>query len=315
MPASLLLISKRSEDETLARFIAAGNGFPLTRLARPTEISNFLVDHPQTIVFWDGQDPDSVANIAGALGGNISPFKVFVCTDGALNESPHLFEYPVFGHHLYRRYREPAPSVYSKLIGAALTPYPFGLLRFFPRGTTSQKITIKKSGQKNAAVEAIRNFLMKQAVISRLATLAAQAADELMMNAIFDAPVRSDGTAFRRGKARDADFELKEEGGIEVELATTGTYTGLVVGDQYGSFKKSELLKYLAKNFQENAYVIRTSDPGAGLGINGILQAGLSMAFIAKPGVRTEVMVLFPNSPNYKLFRSSAFRFISILGE
>lgn len=315
MPAHLLLISKRPEDETLARFIAVGNGFPLNRLIRPADVSNFLIDHPQSIVFWDAQDPEKTPEIAEALANTISPFKVFVCTDGGLNEYPHLFNHSVFGHHLFRRYHDPAPSLLSKLIAASLTPYPFGLQRFFPRGTPSQKIRVMRSGQKNAAVEALRNFLLKKALITRLATLAAQATDELVMNAIFDAPALPDGSPFRRGLSRDADFELKEEGGVEIEVATTGTYTGIAVGDPYGSFKKSELMKYLAKNFQQNAYEVRTTDPGAGLGINGIMQAGMSMAFIAKPGIRTEVIVFFPNSANYKIFRSNAFRFISILGE
>ena len=300
MPAQLLLISRNPDDEKLGRYIAHTAGFPLSRLTKADEIA---------------QSPAGSAAVAHVLSEHISPFKVFACTDGPLNESPHLFNNLVFGHHFFRRYHNPAPQIYSKLIAAALSPYPFGLLRFFPRGTTSQKLQIKRSGQKNAAVEAIRNFLLKKGVITRLATLGAQALDELIMNAIFDAPVTQDGTAFRRNRSRDEDFELKEEGAIEIELATFADgYTGICVADQFGSFRKPELMKYLAKNFQENAYVVRSTDPGAGLGINGMIQSGLSMLFVAKPGSRTEVMVFFANSPNYKIFRSNGFRFISILG-
>ena len=99
---------------------------------------------------------------------------------------------------------------------------------------------------------------------------------------------------------------------VSVELAETEDYIGICVADKFGSLKKSLVLKFLGKDYQSTEYVPRTDDPGAGLGILGIIQSGLSLLFVSKPGVRTEVMLFFPRSPNYKQFKMG-FRFVSLL--
>jgi hypothetical protein len=82
------------------------------------------------------------------------------------------------------------------------------------------------------------------------------------------------------------------------------------------SLKKETLLRFLAQDFHNSAYdPVRStaqSGAGAGLGLHGIHQAGLSLLFASAPGERTEVMIFFSMLASYKDFRSG-FRFLSVL--
>lgn len=314
MAASILAITDRGVDVQLAQHVAGQMKLRTSTLNRPAAIQEFLLEHPQTVAFWDTENYRESAAIAKVLYGRIPPHRLFAVTDGALNQYPHLFDFPIFGHHLQRRFMSPAPDLYTRLVVASLTPAPFGIGRYFPKGTPTQKITLRRSSHKQAAVEALNNFLSKRGVASRLAQLAAQASDELVMNAIFDAPVDAEGYSFRKDIDRSSDFELKPEMGVDIEIACAEEYTGICVADTYGSFKRSLLLSLLRKDYQERAYIVKAEEKGAGLGVHGLIQAGLSILFVCKPGNRTEVTVFFPNSRNYKEFRSGP-RFLSLMME
>jgi hypothetical protein len=312
MSTRLIAVSDREEDRRLAEFLAFSNDMPLTVLSKPELVARALGESPNSLVFWDAEDADRAALLAPIFARSVHPTRVFAVTDKGLNDYPHLAAYPIFAHHLFRRYDEPAPTLYARLIDAALRGTPLGLDRYFPEGAVNRKITITRSGQKRAAVEAIENFFIKQNVNTRLSALVAQGVDELLMNAIFDAPVLPNGMPLRRGADRASDFELIEQEHAHIEVASGDEYVGLCVGDQFGSLKKKVLMSFLHKDYQDEAYVLRKGDPGAGLGLHGIIQSGLSMVFVCQPNVRTEVMIFFARGANYRDFRSG-FRFLSVI--
>lgn len=310
--AHFLVVSERPEDQRFGEFLAFANDLPVHVIDTPDGLQKALKDHPRSVVLWDAENPEKAVPMASVLGQSNLPSRVIAVTDQPLNSYEHLSQAPVFAHHFFRRYDEPAPTLYPRLVAAVLASAPFGLQRYFPEGATSNKIVITRSGQKRAAVEAIQNFFLKQSVNTRLASLVAQACDELLMNAIFDAPILPNGMPLRRGTSRDADFELIAQEHVHLELASGDDYVGICVSDQFGSLKKSVLMGFLSKDYQGEDYVVRKGDPGAGLGLHGMVQTGLSMLFVSKPGVRTEVMVFFARNASYKNFRAG-FRFFSVI--
>jgi hypothetical protein len=312
MPAQLLVISQREEDLRFGEFIAFANNMQVANALSPKQVKEAISANNQTVVFWGADDTEMASPIGEILGPLTSPSRVVAVTDGPLKEHPHLFKYPVFGHHFFRRFDNPAPILFSKIIGAAIEAQPFHLLRYFPAKTKGHQIKLTRSGQKGSAIVAIHKHLEKLGVANRLSTLVSQASDELIMNALFDAPTLPDGALMRRGTDRHADFELVDKEHVVVDISETEDYIGICIADKFGSLKKGLVLRFLGKDYQANEYVPRTDDPGAGLGILGIIQSGLSLLFVCKPGVRTEVMIFFPRSPNYKQFKMG-FRFVSLL--
>jgi hypothetical protein len=310
----LLVLSDRTEDLRQAEFMAFANDLPVIQVKDLRTLPALLAQHGKSgslAVFWDADDPVRGELIGAALANRVPSVRIFAVTDDPLHVYPHLSRFPVFGHHFLRRYDPPAPTLYARLLGAALSTDYFGLPRFFPEGVSINRITVTMAGQKRAAVEAIENIFMKQKVNSRLAALVAQAVDELVMNAIFDAPVLPNGMYLRRGTARDADFELIDQEHVRIEVASSPDYVGICVADQFGSLKKGVLMGFLNRDYQGSDYQVPTEDYGAGLGLRGLVQSGLSVLFACKPEIRTEVMVFFRKDATYKDFRGG-FRFLSV---
>ena len=312
MAVHFLLISNQVRDVNFGRDVASANSFSFSICSDPKIIRDLLVDHPQTIILLDADNERVFQDVELTLMEYSRPIRIFAITDKPANEYEHLTRSRVFGHHIFRRYKNPATLLCSKLIGASISPYPFGLLRYFPEKTTSQKIKIVKSGQRRAAVEAIQNTLMKMEVTSRLSALVAQATDEMLMNAIFDAPVQKEGEFFRRALDRKSQFDLRDSESVQMEIAFADAYIGVSVSDDFGSLKSEVVHKFLGLRYRDEKYSVQEDKAGAGLGLHGIIQTGLSMLFVTKPGQRTEVMIFFPKVKNYKEFKSG-FRFLSIL--
>jgi hypothetical protein len=312
IPPNFLIASSREEDLRFGEFLAFANDLPSKQVTSVEQLQKELAANPKSLVLWDAEDSDRSIAMSEALGKHSAPVRVFAVTSQHLNAYAHLAKAPVFSHHFFRRYEEPSPTLYARLVGAAMHPAPFGLDRYFPETAEVSNLRITRSGQKRAAVDAIQAFFVKQNVNSRLAALVAQACDELIMNAVFDAPVLPNGLPMRRGTDRAVDFELIEQEHVNLQMASSDDYVGICVSDQFGSLKKSVLMNFLSKDYYDENYEVRKTDPGAGLGLHGIVQSGLSLLFLCKPGVRTEVMVFFAKGASYKTFRAG-FRFLSVV--
>jgi hypothetical protein len=312
MAVHFLIASSREEDQRFGEFLAFANDLPSKQVTTVEMLRRELTAHPKSVVLWDAEDAEKVISFSSVLANGTIPNRVFAVTTEPLNSYAHLAKAPVFSHHFFRRYDEPAPTLYARLVAAAIHPAPFGLARYFPETAEINDLPITRSGQKRAAVDAIQAFFVKQKVNSRLASLVAQTCDELIMNAVFDAPVLPNGLPLRRGTDRAVDFELIPQEHVHLQMASSDDYVGICVSDQFGSLKKSVLMGFLSKDYYDQSYEVRKSDPGAGLGLHGIVQSGISMVFLCKAGVRTEVMVFFAKGASYKSFRGG-FRFLSVI--
>lgn len=287
------------------------------------KVKELLLDFPQAMIFWDAdhpgahqpRDPLALRPMYQLFQEVTEPHKIFAITDRPLNENLDLSELGGFGHHLFRRYGAPATEICTRIFGAALQSFPFGIQRYIPEGVPTRSITLQDSSQKTVAVQAIQNVLQKSGVADRLSALVAQAMDELMLNAIYDAPVDKDGKAYLKAADRSERVIFKDLEKIEVNFASCEQYVCLGVADRFGSLKKEIVLSFIRQNFRHSEYNPDTQTKKVkGLGLNGIIQSGLSLLFICQPKSRTEVYLFVPRVKNFRDFRMS-FRFLSLLSE
>jgi len=138
--------------------------------------------------------------------------------------------------------------------------------------------------------------LSGQGVKNRVAALVAQSTDELILNAIFNAPVDREGKRYKQYVPKDSELELDQDHEIQVAMATAEHYMAICVRDQFGSLPRERIIDAFAgKKIQT--------------GLSRTLQGGISILFICKPKVRTEVMLFFRLTDNYKDFKKS-FHFL-----
>lgn len=303
--AFLLILSERQEDIEFGRKLAKASGMKAGAVKNSTDLRNTLATYPKAIVLWNVDDEQFYSETSQIIPKYTTAQRTFVVTENPIHTYPHLLQYPVFGHHLLRRYQDPATEIYARMIAASQEIEMFGMKRYFPDQVKTQTIVITKTAHKRAAVDALQNSLTKQGIMGRMSSLVAQATDEIIMNAIFDAPIGMNQKRLKHDLPRETEITLGQNERVEVSIASTENYMGVCVTDYFGSLKKETLIRSLFEAYD-------TKGGSVALGLQGAMQAGLSLLFIVQANVKTEVITLFPRSESFKEFRAG-FRFLSLV--
>ncbi|MCA9580586.1 MAG: hypothetical protein KC416_02250 [Myxococcales bacterium] len=185
----------------------------------------------------------------------------------------------------------------------------FGIDKYFPWGTPTKRIVVRRSSERQAALDEAAEFASTVKVASRLLDVFLTVTDELLTNAIFNAPVDETGKARYSHLHRTAEVELTEEEAVVLDLATDGRRLGIGVADQFGSLQADKVLDYLAKCFRKGEDQVDVKEGGAGLGLYYAFEALSQFTVNIEPGKRTEVIGLIDVSGSYRDYVARAKSF------
>ena len=173
----------------------------------------------------------------------------------------------------------------------------FGLDKYLSQwGIRFHQHRIDGTPAKRQATDSFQNFLKSidchRSIIAEICT----AADELLMNAIFNAPRHNDGSAKYGDLERRSDIELADNETIDFCYACDGRSVGFSVADPCGTLRREVLVKYLSQCFQHAGQATiesRDAGRGAGLGLFMVFNSVTQLTFNIQKNVRTEVIALF----------------------
>lgn len=168
----------------------------------------------------------------------------------------------------------------------------FGLSKYFPWGVTTFSLVVKSGADKSKAIEIIMRYVTLAGVRGSVRDRIQTVADELMMNALYHAPVDAEGKELYRGRAIKDLSQLPEVQPIEVQYGSSGRYFGISVRDGGGSLDRTRAMQYLAKSKAATADIEHKVN-GAGLGLVTVLRSVSKLVFNLDPGNSTEVVALF----------------------
>jgi hypothetical protein len=308
MPAQLLLISDRADDYRFFKIMSLQNEIGLQRSVKPDSILKILKANRDLSVVWDSENHFVYKMIEDALKG-IDPARIFIYLDSITKVSPKFFEkFSIFGHYLRRTSRISDADFYAKIIFSNLD----GKQTSSSTLDKVRTIVLKQSFHKTAAVEALQNVLIDQGIRGRFATSIAQCTDELILNALFDAPMNNTGERYRRLLDRNSKFNLEEKEVIVVTITTNSEYMAVSVKDQFGSLDRQNLLESVfgvskRKAIPQGKYPEINS---SAIGLRRAFQRGISLSFAIQKGVFTQATLYFKLAADYKEVRSS-FHFLS----
>jgi hypothetical protein len=306
----LLLYSDHALDEPFWRAVALENGFEFQQTLDPSQLSILLRQNRPSLVFWDAT-PANESAISEILVRDAPQAKITALVDPETNHYPLLGTYSLFSNLVLRQYDARASAIYARLFQAVANPQARDILSTFS-ATAQSRIPISRSSERTDAARQVEILCEELKLGSRLTAHFVSAVDELLMNAIFDAPVVGANNRYRRQVRRDCDYAFLDREQIEVRTVHTDHFVGASVTDQFGSFQKDYIPLLLDKNSRRDHYRINPTDRGAGLGLSKSLQSGISLVFHCQPRKRTEVVVLANRA---KSFRDAlnGFRFFSII--
>ncbi len=168
----------------------------------------------------------------------------------------------------------------------------FGIEKVVPWGVKVYSILVGDYQEKSVAIAAVSDFAASMGVRRKYRESIDQCLDEMLMNALYDAPVDSAGKQTMAEIPTKTRISLRMEQKAVVQYACDGNFFALSVRDSFGTLKGDTVVKYLDKCLHSAEQIDRKVG-GAGLGLYIICNAATEFMVNLHPGLATEATCLF----------------------
>jgi hypothetical protein len=168
----------------------------------------------------------------------------------------------------------------------------FGVEKTMPWGVRVYSMLVGDYNEKSVAIAAISDFAGAMGVRRKYREGIEQSIDELLMNALYDAPVDQGGKPVFAEVPTKSRLSLRLEQKALVQYACDGDTFAVSVRDPYGTLTKETVVKFLDKCLHASEQIDRKVG-GAGLGFYIVVNAASQVAINTYPGVATECVVTF----------------------
>lgn len=165
----------------------------------------------------------------------------------------------------------------------------------FTWGSTVARFRPRTSGERDAAVHEVSSLSERAGASARIAQRVSEVAHEMLMNAMYDAPVDESGYP-RYAHDRKQELSLEDHEVPTFRLATDGINIALQVVDPFGRLRRRHVLDGIARGRSaatSEGPAIDTSNGGAGLGLYRIYSQSTVMITDVDPGAFTSVTAFF----------------------
>lgn len=185
----------------------------------------------------------------------------------------------------------------------------FGLEKYFGWGVETHHRVMSTSNDRNAVICEIERFAKTIGVPSRLRSLIGMVADELITNAVYNAPVLPDGSRCYASQPRTVPVELTPGQEVVIRYCCDGVRFGISSVDPFGSLSPELVQDYLARGYRRGPDQVSSTAGGAGLGLYQIMDSLSHFVINIEKGSRTEMIGLVDVSGNYRRFAAAGKSF------
>jgi hypothetical protein len=182
----------------------------------------------------------------------------------------------------------------------------FGLEKYLPAwGIKIYERTMTSTDEKREVIGQLEEFLDAIDCYGSIKNSVILVADELIMNAVFNAPRTPEGTPKYADTDRRERIVLEPGEHVKFRYACDGRNVLLSVGDQFGSLSRDVIVRYLKRCFSREGAEVEEKRAGAGLGLYMIFNSITQLTFNIRDGVATEAIASFYVRSRARAFRSA----------
>jgi hypothetical protein len=294
-----ILERNRAVGQRLARVLACASGFAdVVHEEEPAALRSALAPDP-LLLACDASDIDLALEWASSRYPSL---RILTWTTGPTDHlvdlaSSHPRIHSIIGWPQFAsapRLWEVAMATRRILDPGAAPPR---LADFIRWGGSVYKWRPRTSHERDHVVGEIQRVALAAGASSRVAERLSEVAHEMLMNAMYDAPIDATG-APRFAHDRRQEVELHEQEAPTLRMAVDGAYIGLQVHDPFGRLQRRSVLGSVSRGLgasqsgREARQVLDTSSGGAGLGMFKIYSASAVMMVDVEPGESTTVTAL-----------------------
>lgn len=169
----------------------------------------------------------------------------------------------------------------------------FGIEKYLAWGVDVKRSKVIHSAQREELKEEVFAYLKKMGIRTTILDRVNAVLEEMLMNAIYDAPVDAAGKSLFNHRSRKEVVQLDTHQQASLNFCCDGSNIAVSVVDTFGALTKDMIIDYLISCYGGTAGSLNEGKGGAGRGLHQIVEMADTTIFNVKKGVRTEVICLF----------------------
>jgi hypothetical protein len=168
----------------------------------------------------------------------------------------------------------------------------FGIEKYVPEGTPVHYVRLRDFEGRGKAIDTILDFAAQNKMRRQVRSAIGQVCEELLMNALYDAPVDEEGQQIFAEVDPHDRTAVKSPKPVSIRYAATETQFVVAIRDRFGRLAKNTILAYINKCIFSPIQIDRKTY-GAGLGLYLVANAAASYICNVAYGIATEVVCTF----------------------
>jgi len=168
----------------------------------------------------------------------------------------------------------------------------FGIEKYLPPETPVHYARLRDFAGRGRAIQTVLDFAEESKLRRQVRGAIGQVCEELLMNALYDAPVDADGQPMFADVDPHDRIETRSPRPVSIRYAATDQSFAIAVRDRFGRLAKNTVLAYIDKCIHSPTQIDRKTY-GAGLGLYLVANAAATYVVNVAYGIATEVVCTF----------------------
>jgi hypothetical protein len=168
----------------------------------------------------------------------------------------------------------------------------FGIEKYLPAGTPVYYARLSDFEGRGRAIQTVLDFAEASKMRRQVRSAIGQVCEELLMNALYDAPVDANGQPMFADVDPHDRVETRSPRPVSIRYAATDQQFAVAVRDRFGRLAKNTILAYIEKCIRSPNQIDRKTY-GAGLGLYLVANAAATYVVNVAFGMATEVVCTF----------------------
>ncbi|MCX6123167.1 MAG: hypothetical protein NTV34_00205, partial [Proteobacteria bacterium] len=188
----------------------------------------------------------------------------------------------------------------------------FGIEKFLSWGAEVQSRTVVSSTLRHDHEEEVHDYFFKLGASKVLLARISAVTEELLSNAIYDAPHDKSGVHKYNFNRRTTPVTLEPDEYATLRFATDGILAAVSVEDPFGALDRATILDYLGRCYSGEFGHSDVRKGGGGLGTFQMMETADLIVYNVRQKSRTEVIALFALERDARLVKYKSFHYFGV---